>query len=119
MYQLVARLAADLNHCAFFFVTFFSTSMLQHNLLGQIFMPCLLSDCAMVLATFSSTTGCGYGSKYAPYVIEPSAGLDRGVLAILSDVDCREQHEDGKERIVLKIKPSLAPIKAAVIICKH
>ena len=55
------------------------------------------------------------GEKYVPYVIEPSAGLDRGVLAILSDAYCKEQLEDGKERIVLKIKPSLAPIKAAVI----
>lgn len=52
---------------------------------------------------------------YVPYVIEPSAGLDRGVLAILCDAYCKEQLEDGKERIVLKIKPSLAPIKVAVI----
>ncbi|MEC7030118.1 MAG: glycine--tRNA ligase [Pseudomonadota bacterium] len=55
------------------------------------------------------------GEKYIPYVIEPSAGLDRGVLAILSDAYCKEILEDGKERIVLKIKPSLAPIKVAVI----
>lgn len=56
------------------------------------------------------------GSKpFIPYIIEPSAGLDRGVLAILCDAYCKEQLEGGKERIVLKIKPSLAPIKVAVI----
>ncbi len=55
------------------------------------------------------------GEKYVPYVIEPSAGLDRGVLAILCDAYCKESLPDGKERIVLKLKPSLAPIKAAVI----
>lgn len=53
--------------------------------------------------------------SFIPYVIEPSCGLDRGVLALLVDAYTREKLEDGKERIVLKIKPQLAPIKAAVI----
>ena len=50
-----------------------------------------------------------------PYVIEPSAGVDRGVLAILNEAYKREKLDDGKERIVLTFKPHLAPIKAAVI----
>ena len=50
-----------------------------------------------------------------PYVIEPSAGLDRGVLAILNEAYKVEELEDGKERVVLSFKPHLAPIKAAVI----
>ena len=50
-----------------------------------------------------------------PYVIEPSAGVDRGVLAILNEAFNIEKLEDGKERLVLSFKPHLAPIKAAVI----
>lgn len=54
-------------------------------------------------------------SWFVPYVIEPSAGVDRGVLAVLSEAYTREQLEGGEERIVLKLKPHLAPIKVAVI----
>ena len=50
-----------------------------------------------------------------PYVIEPSAGLDRGVLAVLSESFVKEILDNDSERIVLKLKPHLAPIKVAVI----
>jgi glycyl-tRNA synthetase len=50
-----------------------------------------------------------------PYVIEPSAGVDRGVLAILNESFNVQKLDDGKERLVLSFKPHLAPIKAAVI----
>ena len=50
-----------------------------------------------------------------PYVIEPSAGVDRGVLAVLNEAYKVEELEDGKTRTVLKLKPHLSPIKAAVI----
>ena len=50
-----------------------------------------------------------------PYVIEPSAGVDRGVLAILNESYKEETLENGKNRIVLALKPHLSPIKAAVI----
>ena len=53
--------------------------------------------------------------SYIPYVIEPSAGLDRGILAVLSDAYCKESLGDGKERIVLKLQPRLAPTKVAII----
>ena len=49
-----------------------------------------------------------------PFVIEPSAGVDRAVLAILNEAYCVEKLDD-KERVVLKLKPHLSPIKAAVI----
>tara|TARA_B100000886_G_scaffold1339_1_gene956 strand:+ start:2643 stop:3980 length:1338 start_codon:yes stop_codon:yes gene_type:complete len=49
-----------------------------------------------------------------PFVIEPSAGVDRAILAILNEAYCLET-VDNKERIVLKLKPHLSPIKAAVI----
>ncbi len=55
------------------------------------------------------------GQNIIPFVIEPSAGLDRGVLAVLIESYTKEKLDDGKERIVLKIKPHLAPFKAAVI----
>jgi glycyl-tRNA synthetase len=50
-----------------------------------------------------------------PYVIEPSAGVDRGVLAILNEAYKVEELEGGKTRTVLNLKPHLSPIKAAVI----
>ena len=50
-----------------------------------------------------------------PYVIEPSAGVERGVLAILVEAYTEEILDDNKKRIVLKLKPHLAPVKVAVI----
>ena len=50
-----------------------------------------------------------------PYVIEPSAGVDRGVLAILNESYKDEILQNGKNRVVLALKPHLSPIKAAVI----
>ncbi len=50
-----------------------------------------------------------------PFVIEPSAGVERGVLAILNEAYKVEKLENGKERIVLALKPHLSPIKAAII----
>ena len=50
-----------------------------------------------------------------PYVIEPSAGVDRGVLAVLNEAYKVEDLGDGKTRTVLNLKPHLSPIKAAVI----
>ena len=50
-----------------------------------------------------------------PYVIEPSAGVERGILAIINEAYNVEKLENGKERTVLKLRPHLSPIKAAVI----
>jgi glycyl-tRNA synthetase len=47
--------------------------------------------------------------KFYPHVIEPSLGVDRSVLAVLC-----ESYTEEKERVVLKLKPSLAPYKVAV-----
>jgi glycyl-tRNA synthetase len=47
--------------------------------------------------------------KYVPYVIEPSAGVDRSILAFLAD-----SYEEEKERVVLHLDPRLAPYKAAI-----
>ena len=52
--------------------------------------------------------------KYLPYVIEPSVGVERLFLAILCDAYHKEE-VNGEEREVLKINPSLAPIKLSVL----
>ncbi len=49
------------------------------------------------------------GEKLYPHVIEPTWGVDRSVLAVLCESYIEEQ-----ERVVLKLKPSLAPYKVAV-----
>jgi glycyl-tRNA synthetase len=55
------------------------------------------------------------GTWYIPYVVEASMGLDRAVLAVLTSAYTEEQLEEDKSRIVLKLRPQLAPVKAAVI----
>jgi len=52
--------------------------------------------------------------KYFPYVIEPSGGVDRTVLAVLAD-SYHEEEVEGKTRVVLKLSKQLAPIKVAVL----
>ena len=53
--------------------------------------------------------------KYLPYVIEPSVGLDRLVLAVLSEGLHEETLDSGDTREVLKLNPFLAPYKLAVL----
>jgi len=51
---------------------------------------------------------------YVPYVIEPSAGVDRSTLAVLCDA-YDEEMDNGELRVVLHFHPSLAPIKVAIL----
>ena len=53
--------------------------------------------------------------KYIPYVIEPSLGADRVLLAFLCDAYDEETDEKGDVRTVMHFHPSLAPFKAAVL----
>ena len=59
------------------------------------------------------------GERFVPYVIEPSAGVDRAVLAFLSDAYTVENVPNAKgghdERVLLKLHTSLAPVKVAVL----
>ena len=59
------------------------------------------------------------GEHIVPYVIEPSAGVDRAVLTFLVDSYSQEQvtTPGGKteNRVVLKLHPTLAPVKIAVL----
>ena len=52
--------------------------------------------------------------RYIPYVVETSAGCDRLFLALLAD-GYTEDTVDGDERVVLKLSPKVAPVKAAVL----
>jgi len=53
--------------------------------------------------------------KYLPYVIEPSLGVERLFLAVLSEAYVLEDLGDGEDRINLKLAPSLAPYKVAIL----
>ena len=53
---------------------------------------------------------------FIPYVIEPSAGVERGVLALLNEA---YKVDEKNSRTVLALKPHLSPIKAAVIPLKR
>jgi len=54
------------------------------------------------------------GEAYVPYVIEPSLGVDRSLLAFMVDAYDTEEVE-GRKRTVLRLHPRLAPVKAAVL----
>jgi glycyl-tRNA synthetase len=51
---------------------------------------------------------------FIPYVIEPSAGVDRSLLAFLADSYDEEKDKEGL-RVILRLHPALAPIKVAVL----
>ena len=53
--------------------------------------------------------------RYIPYVIEPSLGADRIVLAFLIDAFEEEQISENETRSVLRFHPAIAPYKAAVL----
>ena len=55
--------------------------------------------------------------RYTPYVIEPSLGVERSVLAVLCDAYDEEVFDEAKNdvRTVLRLHPALAPVKAAVL----
>jgi len=78
------------------------------NLVAQV-MPNKHSNTKLVLQNIQTN------KSFVPFVIEPSAGLDRGVLAILVNAYNVEDLPNNTQRIVLKLKPHLAPFKAAVI----
>ncbi|MBI4121050.1 MAG: glycine--tRNA ligase [Parcubacteria group bacterium] len=53
------------------------------------------------------------GEKFVPHVIEPTFGLGRTLLAVLLSA-YEEDELGGEKRLVLKLKPALAPVKAAI-----
>lgn len=59
------------------------------------------------------------GERYVPYVVEPSAGVDRAVLTFLVDAYTEEEAPtasgETETRVLLKLHPALAPVKVAVL----
>ena len=53
--------------------------------------------------------------KYVPYVIEPSLGADRVLLAFLCNAYDEETDDKGDTRVVMRFHPALAPFKAAIL----
>ena len=75
---------------------------------------------AKVLENKDSTTKLSYsdaqtGENFVPYVIETAMGVNRAMLAVMIEAYEDEDLGDGKSRTVLKLKPWLSPVKAAVI----
>ena len=54
-----------------------------------------------------------------PFVVEPSAGVDRAFLAVMTEAYNEEKLPNGETRTVLKLKKHLAPVKVAVIPLKR
>jgi len=52
--------------------------------------------------------------KYIPHIVETSVGVDRTVLAALTEAYTEEKLEDGSERVVMKFPKRLSPVKVAV-----
>jgi glycyl-tRNA synthetase len=55
------------------------------------------------------------GERYIPFVIEMAMGVGRAFAAVMDNAYAEEDLGEGNSRIVLKLKPKLSPIKAAVI----
>ena len=53
--------------------------------------------------------------RFYPYVIEPAAGVNRTVLSVLMDAYSEKVNDKGEKRVILKLHPGLAPIKAAIL----
>ena len=53
--------------------------------------------------------------KYVPYVIEPSLGVERMVLALLCNAYEEQELEGGDSRVVMHFHPAIAPYKVAVL----
>lgn len=56
---------------------------------------------------------------FVPFVVEPSAGVERGVLAVMTEAYTEEVLPNGETRTVLKLKKHLAPVKVAIIPLKR
>jgi glycyl-tRNA synthetase len=53
--------------------------------------------------------------RFYPHVIEPAAGVNRTVLAVLMEAYSEKTNDKGETRVILKLSPQLAPIKAAIL----
>lgn len=71
----------------------------------------LNSDSTEDLSYFDPQTN----ERFYPHVIEPAVGVNRTLLAVLMDAYTEKTNDKGEVRVILKLKPELAPIKVAVL----
>ncbi|HLA96372.1 MAG TPA: glycine--tRNA ligase [Pyrinomonadaceae bacterium] len=69
------------------------------------------SDSTEDLSYFDPQTN----ERFYPYIIEPSVGVNRTLLAVMMDAYEERTNDKGEVRVILKLKPELAPIKVAVL----
>ncbi len=69
------------------------------------------NTCGKPIEYFDQTTN----EKYIPYVIEPSLGVERLFLALMVEAYDEEVIDEKDTRVVLRLHPTLAPFKAAVL----
>lgn len=69
------------------------------------------SDSTEDLSYFDEATK----QRFYPYVIEPAVGVNRTLLAVLMEAYTEKTNDKGEKRVILKLKPELAPIKVAVL----
>jgi glycyl-tRNA synthetase len=63
------------------------------------------------LSYFDTTTN----ERFYPYIIEPSVGVNRTLLAVMMDAYTERTNDKDEVRVIMKLKPELAPIKVAVL----
>jgi len=69
------------------------------------------SDSTEDLSYFDPQTN----ERFYPYIIEPSTGVNRTLLAVMMDAYEERTNDKGEVRVILKLKPELAPIKVALL----
>ena len=70
-----------------------------------------IKESGQALDYFDSTDN----TRYVPYVIEPSLGVERLFLATVVEAYDEEQLDEKDSRVVMRFHPYLAPFKAAVL----
>ena len=74
-------------------------------------LACHQNESKQSLEYFDNVTN----ERYLPYCIEPAVGVERLFLAFISDAYDEEVVNEGDIRVVLRLHPQLAPIKAAIL----
>jgi glycyl-tRNA synthetase len=69
------------------------------------------SDSTEDLSYFDTATN----ERFYPYIIEPSIGVNRTLLAVMMDAYSEKTSDNGEKRVILKLRSEMAPIKVAVL----
>ena len=69
------------------------------------------TDSTEDLSYFDTATN----ERFYPYIIEPSIGVNRTLLAVMMDAYSEKTSDNGETRVILRLTPEVAPIKVAVL----